>query len=289
MGPQELTELLELGERINAVQNRSLCTHEATNVSAIEFTAMCANWCTIEIPCPEDFYHRALHHTLHGTDFYTVWQNGYTATARGGVTDLSCLIQVLEGAITKTTEKGQFVYTPEKEKSLHIFDSAELATYEHNHTVINMLPLPVMKTHQLNKCVGDKYVSGSDFAEWVALASLPNGLEFVSTLLGREDVGSTGYRYTGIYSKVVSCLIERKYGLKQIAAETKIPAPTLAKLKFGNSSLMQFVEFYRYSQLTVKLKDRLPDIVASEEGFSSKYKMYEAMKRYHKNYSGIAV
>jgi AraC-like DNA-binding protein len=180
------------------------------------------------------------------------------------------------------------VYSPKSGQQTFVFHSEEYAVHRHFNSAIWMLPIVKPKGNKSQKEVGANLIDNFSFSEFVAFSTLPEGPAFISKMLTQQECAKVDQRYTGVYSKVLSCLVQRQYSLDQIAHETGLPISTLSKFRMGNISIMEFVRSYRRERIREMLKHSDdPHSVAREEGFSSKYKMLDFLNRDNANKSSV--
>lgn len=262
------------------VEQLMQCTAgEMALLSEQEVIGMCSTWASISVPCKEEFHYRASNRTFNGVELYYIEQSGLVVNANMGSQDISCLINVVDGVVTKKTESAEFVYTPNTGQQTFVFHSEEYAVYRHFNSAIWMLPIVKPKVKKSQKEVGANLIDNFSFSDLVAFSTLPEGPAFASKILNQQECAKIDQRYTGVYSKVLSCLIQRQYSLDQIAYETGLPVSTLSKFRIGNISIMEFVRSYRRERIRERLKHSDHHSVAREEGFSSKYKMLDFLNR----------
>ena len=246
--------------------------------------ALCASWATIEVSDDDKFYYKASAYEIGNIQFYRIEQNGLRITSND-VEVLACAICIVGGVVTKKTETETFRYTPDKPQNLFFLDSSERVVVEHFNSTIWMLPIIQFRNVGPNQMVDANLIKDFRFAELVALTTLTNGNEVLAKLISGREKFTANKRFTGVYSKIWSCLAQKKYSIQEIAYETGLPVSTLSRLKIGKQSVMEFVRFYRHKQIIATLKQKVPDSVAQAEGFSSKYKMFDFLNRGNENKS----
>lgn len=264
------------------VSTRQLICKKPQNMISLsksEVVAMSASWASIDISCDDSFHYRASEHVIDGSVVYYIEQSGLSVRALVGSQDIACVIHVVDGTVLKRAGGNEFVYTPEAGRSTFAFYSEEYAVHEHFNSAIWMLPIVKPKDRLSQKEVGSNLITSLSFSELVALSGLPRGKSFISQLVNRQGSSAVDTRYAGTYSKVLSCLAQKKYSLEQLAYATGLPVSTLAKFKMGDIPIMQFVKSFRCEQIHADLKRLDPSIVAREHGFSSKYKMFDFLNR----------
>lgn len=255
------------------------------SMSAQEAIGICSTWASITVPCKDEFYYRIGEKKHNDVTLYYVEQSGLVVEANMGSQDISCLIHVVDGLVTKKTESAEFVYTPNTGQQTFVFQSGEYAVHRHFNSAIWMLPIVKPKVIKSQREVGANLINNFSFSDLVAFSTLPEGHAIVSKILNQQECAKVDQRYTGVYSKILSCLIQRQYSLDQIAYETGLPVSTLSKFRVGNILIMEFVKLYRRERIRERLKHSDHDSVAREEGFSSKYKMLDFLKRGNTNQS----
>ena len=252
---------------------------EMAQISEACVAKMCSTWASITVPCKDEFHYRASSRTFNGVELYYIEQSGLVVDANMGSPDISCLIHLVDGVITKETESAEFDYTPNTGTQTFVFHSKEYAVHRHFNSAIWMLPLVKAKVNKSQKEVGANLINNFSFSDLVAFSTLPEGPAIVSKMLYKQECAKVDQRYTGVYSKILSCLIGRQYSLEQIAYETGLPVSTLSKFRIGNIPVMEFVRSYRRERIRESLKHSDHHSVAREEGFSSKYKMLDFLNR----------
>ena len=254
-----------------------------------DVVSMCETWARIEVPNEQEFYYRAGSETVSGVILYYIEQSGLIVKSNLGSPDITCIIHVLDGVVTRQIGSEKHTYTPNSGQQTFWFNSAEDTTITHFESVIWMLPIVRPKCNKSQKALGANLVDEFSFAEIVAFSTLPEGPGFISRLLTEHEISKVDERYTGVYSKIFSCLAHRQFTLAEIAYATGLPASTLSKFHVGNMPIMEFVRSYRRAQIRTKLRHIKPDVLAREEGFSSKYKMFDFLNRDNKNQISVEV
>lgn len=257
---------------------------QMAQVSEQELFRMCSSWASITVPCKDEFYYRAGEKIINGEKLYYFEQSGLLLNANMGCRELSCLIHVVDGVVKKTTEFAEFVYTPDNGQQTFVFHTEEYAVHSHFNSAIWLLPIITPKVNKSQKEVRANLIDNFSFCDLVALSTMPEGPTFISKMLTQQECAKVDQRYTGVYSKVLSCLVQRQYSLDQIAHETGLPVSTLSKFRIGNIPIMKFVRSYRRERIREMLKHSDDGhSVAREEGFSSKYKLLDFLNRDNAN------
>lgn len=276
------SEALKIEQLIQSVPE------EMIQLDAQELTVMCSSWASIEVPDKNEFHYRISEKTFNGVNLYYIEQSGLLVNANMGINDLSCVIHVVDGVVTKKTHSEEFVYTPNTGQKTFVFHSAEYAVHRHFNAAMWVLPIVQPKGCQAQIGVGANLIDNFRFSDLVAFSTLPEGRAFVSKILTKREGAKVDVRYTGVHSKILSCLVQKKYSLDQIAYETELPVSTLSKFSMGNMSVMEFVRLYRRERIKEMLKNGNDHhSVAREEGFSSKYKMLDFLNKGSANQSSV--
>lgn len=253
---------------------------ETVELNADQVSVMNEIWATIEIPNKSDFYYEAREANIAGKVLYFIKSSGFSAHSNGLNAAVQGLICLTEGQVIKKSANVETVYSAKDWHVTYFFNSSEKAIYEMRNCKQWLLPLPSCQKSVISALEIDVNAKISKFSEFVALAALPNGLEIVTKLVTANDVTALELRYAGAFSKILSCLSHRQYNILQIAHKLDLPTSTVSRFKIGSLSLMEFVRRYKAKIIARSLEHEPIGLIASREGYSSKYKMLSFIKKY---------